>query len=117
MGKIAGIQKNASKVALAGVLAVSLCGGSMLSGVSTAYAGNVTVNKIATESAADQLSYKAFKLFNATKNADDSVSDITWASDDEKAAVEGVIKARGYSLCRHYRSSGGRMDCKARDGH
>ena len=93
MGKIAGIQKNASKAALAGVLAVSLCGGSMLSGVSTAYAGNVTVNKIATESAADQLSYKAFKLFNATKNADDSVSDITWASDDVKAAVEGVIKA------------------------
>ena len=91
MGKIAEIQKNASKVALAGVLAVSLCGGSMLSGVSTAYAGNVTVNKT---SDADTLSYKAFKLFNATKNADGSVSDITWANDDVKAAVEGVIKAK-----------------------
>ena len=93
MGKIAGIQKNASKAALAGVLAVSLCGGSMLSGVSTAYAGDVTVNKIATESATSQLSYKAFKLFNTTVNTDGSVSDITWVSDDVKAAVEGVIKA------------------------
>lgn len=91
MGKIAGIQKNASKVALAGVLAVSLCGGSMLSGVSTAYAGDVTVNKT---SDADTLSYKAFKLFNATKNADGSVSDITWANDDVKDAVEKVIKAK-----------------------
>lgn len=91
MGKIAGIQKNASKVALAGVLAVSLCGGSMLSGVSTAYAGNVTVSKT---SDADTLSYKAFKLFNATKNADGSVSDITWANDDVKDAVEKVIKAK-----------------------
>lgn len=93
MGKIAGIQKNASKAALAGVLAVSLCGGSMLSGVSTAYAGDVTVNKIATESATSQLSYKAFKLFNTTVNADGSVSDITWVSSEVKAAVEGVIKA------------------------
>lgn len=93
MGKIAGIQKNASKAALAGVLAVSLCGGSMLSGVSTAYAGDVTVNKIATESATSQLSYKAFKLFNTTVNTDGSISDITWVSDDVKAAVEGVIKA------------------------
>lgn len=93
MGKIAGIQKNASKAALAGVLAVSLCGGSMLSGVSTAYAGDVTVNKIATESATSQLSYEAFKLFNTTVNADGSVSDITWVSSEVKAAVEGVIKA------------------------
>ena len=93
MGKIAGIQKNASKAALAGVLAVSLCGGSMLGGVSTAYAGDVTVSKIATESATSQLSYKAFKLFNTTVNTDGSVSDITWVSDDVKAAVEGVIKA------------------------
>ena len=93
MGKIAGIQKNASKVALAGVLAVSLCGGSMLSGVSTAYAGDVTVNKIATESATSQLSYKASKLFNTTVNTDGSVSDITWVSNEVKTAVEGVIKA------------------------
>ena len=59
--------------------------------MSPAYAGQVTVNKT---SAADTLSYKAFKLFNATKNADGSISDITWANDDVKAAVEGVIKAK-----------------------
>ena len=45
-------------------------------------------------SAADTLSYKAFKLLNATKNADGSISDITWANNDVKAAVEGVIKAK-----------------------
>ena len=91
MIKTVEIQKRASKAALAGLLAVSLCGGTMLSGVSPAYAGQVTVNKT---SAADTLSYKAFKLFNATKNADGSISDITWANDDVKAAVEGVIKAK-----------------------
>ena len=91
MIKTVEIQKSASKVALAGLLAVSLCGGTMLGGVSPAYAGQVTVNKT---SAADALSYRAFKLFNATKNADGSISDITWANDDVKAAVEGVIKAK-----------------------
>mgnify|MGYP004724429499 FL=1 len=97
MSKLVEIQRSASKVALAGLLAASLCGGSLLGGVSSAYAGDVTVSKIATESATDQLSYKAFKLFNATVNDDGSVSDITWANDDVKTAVETVIKAKDAS--------------------
>ena len=97
MSKLVEIQRRASKVALAGLLAASLCGGSLLGGVSSAYAGDVTVSKIATESATDQLSYKAFKLFNATVNDDGSVSDITWANDDVKTAVETVIKAKDAS--------------------
>lgn len=86
------LQTNASKVALAGLLAASLCGGSMMVGVSTAYAGEVTISKTATETDANALSYNAFKLFNATKNDDGSVSDITWVNDDIKNAVLGVIK-------------------------
>lgn len=86
------LQTNASKVALAGLLAASLCGGSMMVGASAAYAGEVTISKTATETDANALSYNAFKLFNATKNDDGSVSDITWVNDDIKNAVLGVIK-------------------------
>lgn len=91
MYKMVSLQTNASKVALAGLLAASLCGGSMMVGVSTAYAGEVTISKTATETDANALSYNAFKLFNATNNADGSVSSITWVNDDTKNAVLGVI--------------------------
>ena len=92
MYKMVSLQTNASKVALAGLLAASLCGGSMMVGASTAYAGEVTISKTATETDANALSYNAFKLFNATKNDDGSVSNITWVNDDIKNAVLGVIK-------------------------
>ena len=91
MYKMVSLQTNASKVALAGLLAASLCGGSMMVGASTAYAGEVTIGKTATETDANALSYNAFKLFNATKNDDGSVSSITWVNDDTKNAVLGVI--------------------------
>lgn len=90
MHKMVSLQTNASKVALAGLLAASLCGGSMMVGVSTAYAGEVTINNTAD---ANALPYNAFKLFNATKNDDGSVSSITWVNDDTKNAVLGVITA------------------------
>lgn len=93
MYKMVSLQTNASKVALAGLLAASLCGGSMMVGASTAYAGEVTISKTATETDANALSYNAFKLFNATKNDDGSVSSITWVNDDIKNAVLGVITA------------------------
>lgn len=93
MYKMVSLQTNASKVALAGLLAASLCGGGMMVGASTAYAGEVTISKTATETDANALSYNAFKLFNATNNADGSVSDITWVNDDVKNAVLGVITA------------------------
>ena len=93
MYKMVSLQTNASKVALAGLLAASLCGGSMMVGVSTAYAGEVTISKTATETNANALSYNAFKLFNATKNDDGSVSSITWVNDDIMNAVLGVITA------------------------
>lgn len=93
MYKMVSLQTNASKVALAGLLAASLCGGSMMVGASTAYAGEVTISKTATETDANALSYNAFKLFNATKNDDGSVSNITWVNDDIKNAVLGVITA------------------------
>lgn len=93
MYKMVSLQTNASKVALAGLLAASLCGGSMMVGASTAYAGEVTISKTATETDANALSYNAFKLFNATKNDDGSVSSITWVNDDIKNAVRGVITA------------------------
>lgn len=89
MYKMVSLQTNASKVALAGLLAASLCGGSMMVGASTAYAGEVTISNTAD---ANALSYNAFKLFNATKNDDGSVSSITWVNDDIKNAVSGVIK-------------------------
>lgn len=93
MSKIVSLQTNASKVALAGLLAASLCGGSMMVGASTAYAGEVTISNTATETDANALSYNATKLFNATNNADGSVSSITWVNDDTKNAVLGVITA------------------------
>lgn len=93
MYKMVSLQTNASKVALAGLLAASLCGGSMMVGASTAYAGEVTISKTATETDANALSYNAFKLFNATKNDDGSVSSITWVNDDTRNAVLGVITA------------------------
>lgn len=93
MYKMVSLQTNASKVALAGLLAASLCGGSMMVGASTAYAGEVTISKTATETDANALSYNATKLFNATNNADGSVSNITWVNDDTKNAVLGVITA------------------------
>lgn len=93
MYKMVSLQTNASKVALAGLLAASLCGGSMMVGASTAYAGEVTISKTTTETDANALSYNAFKLFNATKNDDGSVSSITWVNDDIKNAVLGVITA------------------------
>lgn len=93
MYKMVSLQTNASKVALAGLLAASLCGGSMMVGASTAYAGEVTISKTATETGENVLSYNAFKLFNATKNDDGSVSNITWVNDDIKNAVLGVITA------------------------
>lgn len=93
MYKMVALQTNASKVALAGLLAASLCGGSMMVGASTAYAGEVTISKTATETDANALSYNAFKLFNATNNDDGSVSDITWVNDDIKNAVLDVITA------------------------
>lgn len=93
MYKMVSLQTNVSKVALAGLLAASLCGGSMMVGASTAYAGEVTIKKTATETDANALSYNAFKLFNATKNDDGSVSSITWVNDDIKNAVRGVITA------------------------
>lgn len=93
MHKMVSLQTNASKVALAGLLAASLCGGSMMVGASTAYAGEITISKTATETDANALSYNAFKLFNATKNDDGSVSSITWVNDDIKNAVLGVITA------------------------
>lgn len=65
----------------------------MMVGASTAYAGEVTISKTATETDANALSYNAFKLFNATNNADGSVSNITWVNDDIKNAVLGVIIA------------------------
>lgn len=65
----------------------------MMVGASTAYAGEVTISKTATETDANALSYNAFKLFNATKNDDGSVSNITWVNDDTKNAVLGVITA------------------------
>ena len=89
MYKMVSLQTNASKVALAGLLAASLCGGSMMVGAPTAYAGEVTISNTAD---ANALSYNAFKLFNATKNADGSVSNITWVNDDTKNAVLDVIK-------------------------
>ena len=92
MYKMVSLQTNASKVALAGLLAASLCGGSMMVGASTAYAGEVTISKTATETGENALSYNAFKLFNATKNDDGSVSSITWVNDDTKNAVLGVIR-------------------------
>lgn len=91
MYKMVSLQTNVPKVALAGLLAASLCGGSMMVGASTAYAGEVTISKTATETDANALSYNATKLFNATNNADGSVSDITWANDDVKNAVLDVI--------------------------
>lgn len=93
MYKKVALQTNASKVALAGLLAASLCGGSMMVGASTAYAGEVTISKTATETDANALSYNAFKLFNATNNDDGSVSDITWVNDDTENAVLDVITA------------------------
>lgn len=90
MYKMVSLQTNASKVALAGLLAASLCGGSMMVGASTAYAGEVTISNTAD---ANALSYNAFKLFNATKNDDGSVSSITWVNDDIMNAVLGVITA------------------------
>lgn len=87
------ISLNAPKVALAGLLAASLCGGSMMAGASTAYAGDVTISKTATETDA-KLHYNATKLFDATNNADGSVSDITWANGDVRDAVLGVINKR-----------------------
>lgn len=93
MYEMVSLQTNVSKVALAGLLAASLCGGSMMVGASTAYAGEVTISKTATETDANALSYNAFKLFNATKNDNGSVSSITWVNDDIKNAVLGVITA------------------------
>lgn len=93
MYKMVSLRTNASKVALVGLLAASLCGGSMMVGASTAYAGEVTISKTATETDANALSYNAFKLFNATKNDDGSVSSITWVNDDIEKAVFGVITA------------------------
>jgi|GEM_PF-6590011 len=93
MYKMVSLQTNASKVALAGLLAASLCGGSMMVGASTAYAGEVTISKTATETDANALSYNAFKLFNATNNDDGSVSNITWVNDDIENAVLDVITA------------------------
>lgn len=93
MYKMVSLQTNVSKVALAGLLAASLCGGSMMVGASTAYAGEVTISKTATETGENALSYNAFKLFNATKNDDGSVSSITWVNDDTRNAVLGVITA------------------------
>ena len=90
MYKMVSLQTNVSKVALAGLLAASLCGGSMMVGASTAYAGEVTISNTAD---ANALSYNAFKLFNATKNDDGSVSSITWVNDDIMNAVLGVITA------------------------
>lgn len=90
MYKMVSLQTNIPKVALAGLLAASLCGGSMMVGASTAYAGEVTIRNTAD---ANALSYNAFKLFNATKNDDGSVSSITWVNDDTKNAVLGVITA------------------------
>lgn len=94
MFKMVSLQTNVPKVALAGLLAASLCGGSMMVGASTAYAGEVTISKTATETDANALSYNATKLFNATKNDDGSVSSITWVNDDIKNAVLGVITAK-----------------------
>ena len=93
MYKMVSLQTNAPKVALAGLLAASLCGGSMMVGASTAYAGEVTISKTATETDA-KLHYTATKLFDATNNADGSVSDITWANGDVRDAVLGVINKR-----------------------
>lgn len=93
MYKMVSLQTNASKVALAGLLAASLCGGSMMVGASAAYAGEVTINKTTTETDANALSYNAFKLFNATNNDDGSVLNITWVNDDTKNAVLDVITA------------------------
>ena len=93
MYKMVSLQTNVPKVALAGLLAASLCGGSMMVGASTAYAGEVTISKTATETDENALSYNAFKLFNATKNDDGSVSSITWVNDDTRNAVLGVITA------------------------
>lgn len=93
MYKMVSLQTNVPKVALAGLLAASLCGGSMMVGASTAYAGEVTISKTATETDANALSYNATKLFNATNNADGSVSNITWVNDDTKNAVLDVITA------------------------
>ena len=90
MYKKVALQTNASKVALAGLLAASLCGGSMMVGASAAYAGEVTISNTAD---ANALSYNATKLFNATNNDDGSVSNITWVNDDTKTAVLGVIAA------------------------
>ena len=62
MYKMVSLQTNASKVALAGLLAASLCGGSMMVGASTAYAGEVTkvtIKETATETDANALSYNA----------------------------------------------------------
>lgn len=93
MYKMVSLKTNAPKVALAGLLAASLCGGSMMVGASTAYAGEVTISKTATETDA-KLHYNATKLFDATNNADGSVSDITWANGDVRDAVLGVINKR-----------------------
>lgn len=44
--------------------------------------------------------FKGYKIFSATvtdTKDGKSVSNITWANDDVKAAVEGVIKAKGYA--------------------
>ena len=93
MYKMVSLQMNASKVALAGLLAASLCGGSMMVGASTAYAGEVTISNTAD---ANALSYNAFKLFNATKNDDGSVSSITWVNDCllYTSARASILKSR-----------------------
>ncbi|MGN0286927.1 MAG: isopeptide-forming domain-containing fimbrial protein [Atopobiaceae bacterium] len=65
-------------------------------GATTAAASTITINNVQ----GNQTSFKGYEIFKATVTDGTngkSVSNITWANDDVKAAVEGVIKAQDSS--------------------
>lgn len=70
--------------------------------------GNLTIKNVE----GNDTSFKAFQIFKANKNGDDTASNIQWASDAVKAKVLGVLDADGYQA---WLTSEGHTDADAHD--
>lgn len=100
--RFAGLGRTMGRVALVGGVAASLALGQLAPVAALAEGeapdatkGSITINS--NNYRKGELSYLGYQVFKAAVGKDGSVSDVQWANDDVKAAVEGVIRAEDAS--------------------
>lgn len=96
--RFAGLGRSMGRLAVVGGLAACMAAGQVAPAVALAEGtGTITIKDVVSRGSEGTLAYQGYQIFTANVSEKSEVSDLAWANDDVKAAVEGVIKSEDKS--------------------